>query len=38
MMIIWKGFGSKGAWPNFKVLSWHYPAGTEENRENPQSG
>jgi hypothetical protein len=21
-------------WPNFKVLSWHSPRGTEENHEN----
>jgi hypothetical protein len=34
----WKGFGRKWSWPNFKVLSWHLPGGTEENHEKPQSG
>jgi hypothetical protein len=37
MMINWKGFGGKRSWPNFKVLSWHFPRGTEENQEKPQS-
>jgi hypothetical protein len=38
MMMNWKGFGRKGSWPNYKVLSWYLPGGTEENREKPQSG
>jgi hypothetical protein len=25
-----KVFGRKRSWPNFKVLSWHSPGGTEE--------
>jgi hypothetical protein len=33
----WKGFCRKRSWPNFKVLSRHFPGGTEGN-ENPQSG
>jgi hypothetical protein len=34
----WKGFRKKQWWPNFKVLSWHSPGGTEESNEKPQSG
>jgi hypothetical protein len=30
----WKGFRKKRSWPNFKVLSWHFSGGTEENDEN----
>jgi hypothetical protein len=30
MMMIWKGFGRKQLWPNFKVLSWNSPTETEE--------
>jgi hypothetical protein len=37
MMMNWKGFGRKWSRPNFKVLSWHSPGGTEENHEEPQS-
>jgi hypothetical protein len=33
-MMNWKGFGRKWSWPNFKLLSRHFPAGTEENHEN----
>jgi len=29
---------NKRSWPNFKVLSWHSPEGTEENHEKPHSG
>jgi hypothetical protein len=29
-MMNWEGFGRKWSWPNFKVLSWHLPGGTEE--------
>jgi len=32
-MMNWKGFGRKRSWPNFKVLSWHLPGGTEENHK-----
>jgi hypothetical protein len=31
MKMNWKGFGRKGPWPNFKVLS---PGGPEEKYEN----
>jgi hypothetical protein len=30
MMMNWKGLGRKWWWPNFKVLSWHSPGGTEK--------
>jgi hypothetical protein len=31
----WKGFCSrKRSWPNFKVLSWNSPGGTEVNHKN----
>jgi hypothetical protein len=33
-MTNWKGFGRKRLWPNFKILSWHSPGGTEKNHEN----
>jgi hypothetical protein len=33
MMMNGKGFGRKRSWPNSKVLSWHYPAGTDEIHE-----
>jgi hypothetical protein len=33
-MVDWKGFGRKQSWPNFKVLSWYLPEGTEESHEN----
>jgi hypothetical protein len=29
-MTNWKVGGRKHFWPNFKVLSWHLPGGTEE--------
>jgi hypothetical protein len=38
MMMNWKGSGRKRSWPNFKVLSQHFPADTEENHEKHQSG
>jgi hypothetical protein len=31
-MINWKGFGRTWSWPNFKLLSWHFPEGTEKNQ------
>jgi hypothetical protein len=37
-MMKWKGFGRKWLLPDFKVLSWHLPGGTEENHGKPQSG
>jgi hypothetical protein len=37
MMMNWKGFGRKWSWPNFKVLSWNLPGGTEEKYENLHS-
>jgi hypothetical protein len=33
----WEVFGKKLSWPNFNVLSQHFPEGTE-NHENPQVG
>jgi hypothetical protein len=36
MMMNSKEFGRKLLWPNFKVLSWCSPGGTEENHEKPQ--
>jgi hypothetical protein len=30
----WKGGGRKLSWTNFKVVSQHFPAGTDENHEN----
>jgi hypothetical protein len=37
-MTVWYGNdeleGRKWSWPNFKVLSWHLPGGTEENHIN----
>jgi hypothetical protein len=30
----WKRLGRKRSWPNFKVLSWNSPGGTEENHRN----
>jgi hypothetical protein len=30
MMMNWRGFGRKLSWPNFMVLSWHSPGGTEK--------
>jgi hypothetical protein len=33
-----KGYGRKRSWPNFKILYWQLPAGTEENHEKPQLG
>jgi hypothetical protein len=32
-MMNWKGFGMTWSWPNFKVLFWHVPGGTEETHE-----
>jgi hypothetical protein len=29
-----KGCGRKGLWPNFKILSWYFPGGTEGNNDN----
>jgi hypothetical protein len=31
--MIWKLFGSKQSWTNFKLLSWHSIGGTEESHE-----
>jgi hypothetical protein len=31
-MMNFKGFVRKRSWPNFEVLSWYLPGGTEENR------
>jgi hypothetical protein len=28
----WKGCGWKRSWHNFKIVFWHLPRGTEENR------
>jgi hypothetical protein len=33
----WKRCRMKRSWPDFKVISWHFPGRTEENHENPQS-
>jgi hypothetical protein len=33
-----KRFERKRSWPNFKVLSYHLPGGTEKTDEKPQSG
>jgi hypothetical protein len=38
MMMNWKEFERKWPWPNFKVLFWHFPGGTEENHKNLKSG
>jgi hypothetical protein len=38
MVMNWKGFGRKRSWPNFKVLSWYSPEGTEKNHDKPQTG
>jgi hypothetical protein len=32
-MINWKGFGRKWLWPDFKVLYWNFPGGTEGNKK-----
>jgi hypothetical protein len=34
----WEGCRRKRPFPNFKVLSWHSPGGTEEGHEKHQSG
>jgi hypothetical protein len=33
-MMIWKGFGRKLSWPNFKPLSQHSSGGTQEDYLN----
>jgi hypothetical protein len=33
MMMNWQGFGRKRSWPNFKVVSRHWPGETEKNHE-----
>jgi hypothetical protein len=38
MMKNWIGFGMNWSWPNFKVLSWHSPEGTQENHERTSIG
>jgi hypothetical protein len=37
-MTIWKGFGRKWSWPNFKALSWSSPGSTEEDHGKRHSG
>jgi hypothetical protein len=34
----WKEFGRKRSWLNLKVLSLHFPGGTDENHEELRSG
>jgi hypothetical protein len=34
MIMNWKGFGRKQSWPNFNVLSWHSPGGTDKTTTN----
>jgi hypothetical protein len=33
-MMIWKGYGRKWLWSNFKVPTWHLPGGTEKTMKN----